>query len=210
MTLLSVAGRRGADLLITGAGFCVAVFLTYLCIGFGLFTLLRELRAFEWMATAIRWITILALALLAVFSFRDAWRYKRSGKGADVTLQLPDGLKRRIHAVMRNRLKTRSLLLGSVATGFVVTLLESVCTGQLYVPTLVFMTKTAEQSGSAVLLLLLYNAAFVVPLVLVFAAAHRGMTNERLVAWSRRNVVPSKVSLGVFFSLLAGVMWLSG
>ena len=51
------------------------------------------------------------LALMAVFawlSFRDAVRFRRSGRPGDVSLQLPERLQRRIHEVMRRGLRRRS------------------------------------------------------------------------------------------------------
>ncbi len=84
--------------------------------------------------------------------------------------------------------------------------LESVCTGQVYVPTLILMVK-ATGSGMALMLLLLYNAMFILPLVVVFAATYRGLNTQTLVEWSRRNVVTSKVLLGAFFAAMGVLIW---
>ena len=110
---------------------------------------------------------------------------------------------------MRSRLTARRLFLGSFAIGGLVTLLESICTGQFYVPTLVYMSRQAAGGRQALGLLVLYNVMFVIPHVVVFAAAYRGVTNERLLAWSRANAVWSKVLLGLGFAALAGLLvWL--
>jgi len=52
-------------------------------------------------------------------------------------------------------------------------------------------------------LLLLYNALFIVPLVVVFIAVYRGLCTETLLDWSRKNVVVCKLCLGAFFVLMA-------
>ena len=89
------------------------------------------------MRLGIEIVLIALLLLFALLSFRDAWRFRRSGKSSSVTLQLPEKVKNRIHAVMWSGLKFRYLLPGAFTVGVLVTVLESVCTGQVYLPTLV-------------------------------------------------------------------------
>lgn len=202
ITLLTVSGRRGRDLLAVGIGFCFAVFATYFLLGYGVFHVIQQLTSYRIAGEVLHWGMIAALVVLAVFSFKDAWVFRRTGNARTVSLQLPDSIKRRIHGVMRINLTTRSLLAGSVVVGCLVTLLESVCTGQVYVPTLVYLSRYSESQQRAVGLLLVYNLMFVIPHVIIFVAA-RGITNVRLLAWSRSNVVWSKVIMGLFFVALA-------
>ncbi|MBR0056917.1 MAG: hypothetical protein IJP66_06260 [Kiritimatiellae bacterium] len=51
-------------------------------------------------------------------------------------------------------------------------------------------------------LLALYNLAFIAPLVAVFMLAAWGADAARMSRWSKRNVFPSKLALGVVFVLL--------
>ena len=207
ITLLSVSGRKGRDLIFVGLGFTGAVFATYFALGFGVFHLLRTLAVYRVLGDAIRLLMLIALAILAVLSFRDAWTFRRTGRADAITLQLPDRIKRLIHRVMRANMPTHHLVLGSVVIGFLVTLLESVCTGQVLVPTLTYMVSCAGESRARALgLLLLYNMMFVIPHVVVFIAAYHGATNERFLAWSRRNMVWSKLLMGLFFAVLALIM----
>lgn len=104
-------------------------------------------------------------------------------------------------------LTARSLLVGSLVIGVAVTALESVCTGQVYVPTLVLVIKTGASVFRGTGYLLLYNVMFIVPLVIAFVLAYRGFRTERFVQWSIRNVVPSKILLGLLFVVLAVLMW---
>ena len=53
------------------------------------------------------------------------------------------------------------------------------------------------------MLLLLYNVAFILPLLVVFLLAAYGVHNQRLADWSRRHVVPAKILLAVVFLTLA-------
>ncbi len=94
------------------------------------------------------------------------------------------------------------LLPGIFLTGILVTILESVCTGQVYIPTLVLMAK--ETGGIKwFLLLLLYNLMFILPLLLIFVIVYRGVSTMQLIRWSRHHIIFSKYLLAALFLLLA-------
>lgn len=206
ISLLAVAKVRGRTLLVAGAVFCAACFLTYFAIGFGMLRALHLFSGFHAVRETVNWIMIALLLAFAFFSFRDAWRYKASRDPSDVTLQLPDSIKNRIHRVMREELKTRNIAGAALVIGIVVTVLEAVCTGQVYVPTLVYVVKSGEGAGRGLLYLLVYNFMFVLPLLVVFALTYAGLEFRKLMAWSVRNVVISKIALGVFFLGMAALI----
>ncbi len=206
VSLLTVARVRGRRLLAVGASFCAASFLTYTALGFGLLQALRAGALFPGLRRGLLGATALGLVVLAVLSFRDAWRYAHARQPQALSLRLPDGVRNRIHGLMRSRLAGGSLAAGAFGLGVGVTVLESVCTGQMYVPTLVWVIGSGASVGRAWLLLLLYNAAFVLPLVAVFLLAWRGTSTTAFVDWSRRHVVPAKILLGGLFLVLAAVV----
>jgi hypothetical protein len=207
MSLLAVSKVRNRQLILLGVSFALASFLTYTSLGFGLLRVLHLFAGFKLFRTAIEWGMTLVLLILAAFSFRDAVRFRKTGRAADVALQLSSGMKQRIHSVMRRGLGNSSIILGGLFIGAVVTALESVCTGQVYVPTLVLILKNSAFSESrAWLYLLSYNLMFVLPLTVVFIAVYFGLRTERLLAWSRKNVVLSKYLLAAFFILMAALI----
>ncbi len=209
ITLLAVAGKRGGELIAVGIGFCTAVFITYFLLGFGIFHVIQKFAALNWAGETLRWVMVAVLAGLCMLSFKDALVFGKTGQARAVSLQLPDTIRKQIHGIMRRPLTAHRLFLGSFTIGWLVTLLESICTGQFYVPTLVYLSSQAAMGRQALGLLTLYNVMFVIPHVVVFVAAYRGITNERLLAWSRTNAVWSKVLLGLGFAALAGLMvWL--
>jgi cytochrome c biogenesis protein CcdA len=207
MSMLMVAKIRGRALLTIGAAFCAASYVTYFALGFGLLRVLHSLRAFGAIQRGVELVMLAVLALFAFLSFRDAWRFARHGNPDDVSMQLSHRMKERIHAVMRRGVRYHNLLLGGILIGCLVTMLESICTGQVYVPTLVMLLKSQTGNLRAWLYLMLYNALFVLPLVLVFVLVYRGMNMARLLAWSRRNVVISKCALGCFFMVMAALIF---
>jgi cytochrome c biogenesis protein CcdA len=209
MSLLAVSKVRNRQLLALGISFCLASFLTYLALGFGLLRSLYLFFGFTALRSAGEGIMSAALLILALLSFRDAIRFRKTGRAADVTLQLSSGMKKRIHEIMRRRIGSGRLVLGGLFTGAAVTALESVCTGQVYVPTLVLILKSSAYSEPrAWVLLLLYNGMFILPLVLIFTAVYSGLRTKTLLAWSRRNAVLSKFLLGLFFATAALLIFL--
>ncbi len=183
--------------------FITASFLVYLGVGLGLLLVLRRMSEFGVLRRGVEWVLGVCLVVLAVFSLRDALRYRRSERVEDVTLQLPGGIKRRIHTLARRRMGAGGPVLGGFAVGACVTVLESVCTGQGYVPVLAYLARAGASGGRFWLLLVLYNLLFVLPLAVVFVCFHQGMQVPGLIAWSRRNLVAVKVLLAVFFAGLA-------
>ena len=141
-----------------------------------------------------------------MLAFKDALIFSQTGQARTVSLQLPGTIQARIHASMRRLLTARRLLPGSFIVGMLVTLLESICTGQFYVPTLVYLSRQAALGRQTLGWLILYNAMFVIPHTLVFAAAYCGITNNRLLSWSRANAVWSKALLGIGCATLAGLL----
>lgn len=206
LSLLSVSHMGARRMALAGGAFVAACYVTYFLIGLGLFGMLRALTVVQWVKRVFEGVMLLALAVFSGLSFLDAARYRRSGRGDSLTLRLPGGLQRRIHEVMKRGLRRRHLVLGGFGIGILVTLMESVCTGQVYVPALALMLKSGQSVARCSMYLGLYNLIFVMPLVVLLGMTCAGLGTPALVEWSRKNVVFSKVSLGLFFALMAVMM----
>lgn len=206
MSLLTVAHIGVRRMWLAGLAFLAAVYMTYLAIGFGLWRLLGWLVVIRHFRVLLDGAMVLVLAGLAFLSFRDAIRFRRTGRSEDVALKLPGRVQARIHAVLRGGLRRRHLVAGGFGAGVVVTVLESVCTGQVYVPALVLTIRQGESAGRCLAYLLAYNAVFVTPLLVVLALTCAGLGTPALVAWSRRNGVIGKTLLGLFFVGMAALL----
>ena len=209
ISLLAVSGFRGRALVTVGFAFCVGCFVTYTLIGFGLLRALYMFKGYPRLQEGIEIALVVMLGIFAVISFRDAWRYRITGNAEDVKLQLPHSIKIKIHHAIRKGIRTRNLLVGGVLTGVTVTAFESICTGQVYLPTLVLVVKEGESDAGIWMHLLLYNIMFILPLVILFALFYSGLRTETLIQWSKRNVVLSKALLGVFFVSMAVLICLT-
>lgn len=197
---LALAGRGRREVLLIGSLFTLAVFATYFAVGLGLFAALRAAASFPVASRVIRWVLVAVLAVFAVLSARDAVLASR-GRASDMALQLPGYLKRRIHASIRTRVRSTALAAGSLGLGFLVSVFEFACTGQVYLPTLAYLARLGD--ARALPLLAVYNVGFIVPLVAVFAASWAGVTSRGLGAFFQRHLVAVKAALAVFFAALA-------
>jgi hypothetical protein len=206
MSVLSVSHMGVRKMAWAGGAYVAACYVTYYLLGLGLFGALRALTGVLWIRRVFEGAILMSLAVFATLSFLDAARYRRTGRGESMSLRLPDGVQRRIHEVMKRGLRRRHLVAGGLGIGFLVTLMESLCTGQVYVPALALMIKSGQSVPRCALYLGLYNAIFVMPLAVLLVLTCLGLGTPALVEWSRRNVVFSKVSLGLFFTGLAVMM----
>ena len=197
---LTLAGRGRREVLLMGGLFTLAVFATYFAVGLGLFAALRAAASFPIVSRILRWALVAVLAVFAVLSARDAVLASR-GRASDMALQLPEFLKRRIHASIRTRVGSSALAAAALGLGFLVSVFEFACTGQVYLPTLAYLARFGD--ARAVPLLALYNLGFVAPLVAVFAASWAGVTSRGLGALLQRHLVAVKAALAVFFAALA-------
>ncbi len=89
--------------------------------------------------------------------------------------------------------------------GFLVTLLDSLCTGRIYVPVLALISREPGAWRSFALLAI-YNLAFIAPLVAVFVLASRTTDAFMMAQWSSRNVFPAKIALGFMFAVLGALV----
>jgi len=206
ISLLAYLGKSRRQMLIVGFGFSISVFATYLLLGLGVTEAVNIFSVSHGISRGITIVTALFALSVAGLSFLDYIRYRRSGDVKDMKLGLPQSIKNRIHKIMRHELKASNLLIGSIVIGFLVSLLESVCTGQLYVPTIVFVLRDPKLRPTAFGYLLLYNLMFIIPLVMVFAVAYLGVGSDKLGRFLRKNLGAFKLITTALFIALGAFL----
>lgn len=205
ISYLAFVGRKGRTLLLVGLSFTVAVFTTYSLIGLGLLKFLQSLSFIPILARIVYLLTAAGAFILGVLCIYDYTKYKE-GDYDDSILKLPDFLHKKINKVIREKVRVRNYLLASFVTGFFISILEFACTGQVYLPTIIFVTNIPSLKARAISYLVVYNFCFILPLVLIFLLAYTGMTSERLtVFWKKEGKIVKLLMAVVFFSL-AGLL----
>ncbi len=199
LSYLRIARRSPREILMVGMAFIAAVFLAYFAVGLGLSHLVAKLEAFAWVRIWLNRLLALVALVLAWLSFRDGIRALR-GRMEESTLQLPEFLKTRIRGVIRVQARSVHFVAAAFASGIIISLLELACTGQVYLPTIVYMMK--QGSLTAVGYLLLYNVAFVLPLIVIFVLAWLGMKSDALLVFQKKHTAAVRFATALLFLAL--------
>ncbi|MBF0493864.1 MAG: hypothetical protein HQL28_01885 [Candidatus Omnitrophica bacterium] len=213
MSFMALQGYKKRELIGIGLGFIFAVFVTYFLIGIGVFNFFYRLDRFWFVIKIINYSIGIFSVIFGILAAIDLVAYIKTKETSKMILQLPKGIKDQIHKVIRlfGRVVNRStgassrkrssfkVIVSALITGFLVSLLEAVCTGQAYLPTISFILKTAPRKMEALGYLFLYNIVFVVPLVVIFIFAVFGVTSERFSVFFKKYLLSMKVLMAVLF-----------
>jgi hypothetical protein len=173
--------------------------------GLGLAEVVRQFSSFSLVGRLIYGLTALICLGLAAFSLLDYLKI-RQGRLAEISLQLPKSLKQRIHQTIRTHSRMRGYVGAAFGAGVLVSLFELACTGQVYLPTIVFVTGVAELRLTALAYLVLYNLMFIAPLALVFGLTYLGTSSRQLTVFFQARAGMVKLLTAVLFGLLG--VWL--
>lgn len=110
--------------------------------------------------------------------------------------------------MFREGARQRHFVVAAFVTGVVISFLELACTGQVYLPTIAYMMEQGRLS--AVGWLLIYNPAFVLPLVIIFILSYFGLTSEALMVFQKKHTALVRLGTALLFLALFAVLVLSG
>lgn len=205
VSFLAVYKYDRKEVLLVGAAYCLAVFVAYIAIGLGLFNFLYAMSSFYYVMMIFKWLTIALCALFLLLSLYDFLIYQKTKDHNKILLQLPKSYKEYIHKVMRFFLRDKQkstfrLVLAALAVGFIVSLVEAVCTGQVYLPTIALILKEADAHFiRAILYLVLYNLMFIVPLVIILALSVMGYESKGFNDFLKKHLGLTKLALCLLF-----------
>jgi cytochrome c biogenesis protein CcdA len=138
----------------------------------------------------------------------DFYKFKKSGETDEMLLQLPKIFKKRINMVIGAGLREKrgsgilNLVVSSFVIGFLVSLLEAVCTGQVYIPTIIYILKTTPMKLKAFTYLVLYNLMFILPLIIIFILSLIGVSSNKFNLFLKRHIGAVKLAMVVLFFIL--------
>ncbi len=213
ISFLALQGYKRKELIVIGLCFIFAVFLTYFLLGLGLFSFLYRINGFWLITKTVNLLIGIFSIILGIFAVLDFIKFKKTGKTEGLALQLPQSIKNQIHKVvgLHYRVDKKSggsssgsplfkLILSALITGFLVSLLEAVCTGQTYLPTITFILKTTPYLKlQAFGYLLLYNLMFIIPLLIIFILALLGVTTEQFSNFLKSRLPIIKILMAILF-----------
>lgn len=201
VSYLTFAGRSRRQIVATGVAFAAGVFATYLTAGFGILEATRFLRRVSLLHRAVYLVAAVLCFGLAALTIHDLMQV-RLGASSAVRLRLPRRLTRFAHTAIRRASASPYLAAAALLTGAVVATTEFVCTGQLYLPTILYVLQTADDVRRPASMLVLYNVAFVAPMLSAVALVSLGTTSERLAALTKRHAAAIRTAIAAVFLCL--------
>jgi cytochrome c biogenesis protein CcdA len=192
--------KNTTRMLIAGLTYITTVYLTYFLIGVGIFTLAYTAglaRPFYWFAASV--------AIIAgLFEVKDYFWY---GKG--FSLQMLPGAAERIkkYSNTMERMETVHPLLSLAVAAFLgifVVFVELPCTGAPYLAILGMLS--TGQYAQGILLLLLYNLVFILPLFVIIGFVYFGFTSKMLEKGRKEHRGVMRLGIGLFLLALGAYM----
>jgi cytochrome c biogenesis protein CcdA/thiol-disulfide isomerase/thioredoxin len=208
VSFLSVYGYRRRQILYVGSAYCLAVFIAYLLIGLGLFKFLYSISQIYIFIKGFYYLVAGLCFVMSLLSLRDYFRFKKTGSSDGAILQLPKFLKKKINLAIGSGLRSKEkksplgLILTAFSVGIVVSLLEAVCTGQVYVPVLVSILKYPGLRAKALFYLIVYNLMFIFPLIAIFILSFLGVGSKRFNDFLKKNIGKIKILMALLFLFL--------
>ncbi|MFH1678946.1 MAG: hypothetical protein ABH914_04960 [Candidatus Omnitrophota bacterium] len=211
ISFLTLQGYGKREVIAIGVSFILAVFITYVLVGFGLFNFLYQLKAYWVIVRALYISGSILCFILAGLAFYDFIKYCRTSQTQEMVLQLPAGLKNKIHQVIgrfyrkgkegdnKGKRHIFNLILSAFIVGFFVSLFEAICTGQVYLPTIIFVLKNTTLKLKALFYILLYNFMFILPLWIIMLFALWGVSSGKFSRFTHRYIGSIKILMVVIF-----------
>jgi hypothetical protein len=201
--LVFLKKEKGAILLF-GAIYLLTVFFTNTFFGaaiFWVFSLISKGLAGETLVIA-GFIKIAAVSLLIILisiSLGDL------ALGLPTQTCLPKSFVQKIHAFIRQRLNVEQIIWAAIPIGILVTLFEFPCSGQIYLPYLVFLLVSTKgfPSFNFWINLLVYNLFFVLPMGAIIFSTLMGIRSSFIKnLYKNHPSLPKILQLAVMGGLL--------
>lgn len=186
------SGQSTKRLLLVGAAYIFAIFITYLSAGLGLVYFLSEIPiAFaEYLSLAVGTIVVLA----GLLEMKDYFWY---GKG--FSLQIPAKYAAKIHEWSTSK----TSIFGIMLLGSFVAAVELPCTGATYLAIINILS--VDFGFSAFLMMVLYNFIFVAPLIIILVMVAGGTRVSSVAKWKEESKGVMRLFMGL---LMVSLGWL--
>jgi len=207
VSYLYYVGRGRNEILIAGIFFAIGIFAAYLAMGTGL---LGAVGYIESVSRVFQLVFYPAMAVftgvLAILSVVDFYRMRYKNKKA--ILELSPGLKKKTHEIIRKNARAKTIWIASLVAGILVSFVEFMCTGQVYLPTIVYIINSSGVSGRALGFLMIYNLGFTVPIIAITLIAYFSSSTKKIQEFMTSTQAAAKIKLlmGALFVVFFVIM----
>ncbi len=155
ISFLTVKGRKKATVLLSALFFSAGIFFFYFIFGWAAAVFLaRNFSFYPLVAKAVKTGIVVFCFISALLQLLDV--FKPRGKKSS----LSEGTIKKIHGILR--INKNVLFFMFFFAGTAVSFSELLCTGQIYIPTIVMISQISWKS---LVLLFIYNLMFIAPLL---------------------------------------------
>jgi cytochrome c biogenesis protein CcdA len=186
-----IVAKRKKDMLKIGMLYIGAVFVTYFAFGLGLIAFLSAIPLI--LAEYISIIVGLVVVYAGIIEIKDFFWY-----GVGFSLMIPAKYSEKI----KKRMKKLSVAT-CIFLGVFVAAVELPCTGGPYLAITLLLAQNFDLS--ALILLVIYNIIFVMPLIVILFMVIVGIKVQRVQKWKQANKAYMRLVTGL---LLIGLGWL--
>jgi cytochrome c biogenesis protein CcdA/glutaredoxin len=186
-TVLVGGDRKRA--LFSGLAFSLAIFISYFLMGLGLYSVISVTG----ISSVFYWIVGILAILIGLFNLKDYLWYGKWFK-----MEVPDSWRPKMKSIIRGV----TSIPGAFIIGIIISLFLLPCTSGPYIVILGLLGKIATRNY-AVLMLLLYNLVFILPmLIITFGVSYGLMKTEKIEEWRVRKLRKLHLVAGVIILLL--------
>lgn len=202
--LFSLFTLKKERILKIACAFLLGKFITFLLLGTVLFRLLSYINI-SLISRVVKTCMLVFIILLIILNLSDYISSKKNAYGK-IKLQLPKRIRRFNHALLKKTkgfLDSRKLILIVFLISIGVSLTEFLCTGQIYLVTLITLLRFSAKLNFIILLyLIIYNLSLILPLFLTTVILYKGQDVFSLSERVRKNMSIIKLINAAFLLLI--------
>ena len=183
--------------------FIAGIFLANFTFGLGFKLFYNVLAGNEIIMYLLYSIAILMCLAAIALNTIDIINHKKE----IVKNQLPDTIKYKMVNLLRKNVFSKFAIITSMGVGFIIGAVELACTGQIYFPTLTYMIQSTNYGAQSILLLVLYNIMFVLPLISITVIAGCIKQPEQIKGMIMKKNWLIKLIANIFFIIMSIILF---
>ena len=183
--------------------FILGIFIANLSFGLGVKTFYN---AFTGEPIVLYGLYGVAIAMCVFAIILNTIDILNRNKNIEAKNQLPDKIKFKLANILRNSVFSNFALGVALGVGILVGAVELACTGQIYFPTLTYMVQNTNYSVEPILLLIMYNIMFVLPLIVItiIAAVIKEPEKIKNIIMQKNWII--KIVANIFFIIMITIL----
>ncbi len=204
LMLLSLVTMESRKIWKIGLSFAFGKFLGFFLLGTILYSFIDTIN-FGWIRLITAIILIAFSIAMIIINIMDFFAAKNERYG-DIILQLPQSLRKTNHNIMKKFAVNGIGIFAGIGMGMLFSGGEFLCTGQIYLATIAGAIHSGTDFSTAIIYLLVYSLAFVLPLILLIFLAASGKRVFQMSEFFRRKMPMIKLLNAIIFVLIIALV----